>query len=169
VRGVYEPASSKCCGSGCAARRSGSLGAHEWRNLEEDLPADFEIHRAEHYDKLHEPLDPRAFTRRAARRDVHRARREEAMRHGTSMALEGNYVDSHGRSEIGFAITRLLDFDLLPRIKQINAFEADFKPCSYQRLRDHPTRARELLAAIAARHPGHLAHWVHPGARPQAG
>ena len=45
---------------------------------------------------------------------------EGAMRHGTSMALEGNYVDSHGQSEIGFAITRLLDFDLLPRIKQIN-------------------------------------------------
>ncbi len=45
---------------------------------------------------------------------------EGAIRHGTSMQLEGNYVDSHGRSEIGFAITRLLDFDLLPRIKQIN-------------------------------------------------
>ena len=45
---------------------------------------------------------------------------EGAVRHGTSMALEGNYVDSHGQSEIGFAITRLLDFDLLARIKQIN-------------------------------------------------
>ena len=39
---------------------------------------------------------------------------EGAVRHGTSMALEGNYVDSHGQSEIGFAITRLLGFDLLP-------------------------------------------------------
>jgi hypothetical protein len=28
---------------------------------------------------------------------------EGAVRHGTSMALEGNYVDSHGQSEIGFA------------------------------------------------------------------
>ncbi len=45
---------------------------------------------------------------------------EGAVRHGTTMALEGNYVDSHGQSEIGFAITRLLGFDLLPRIKQIN-------------------------------------------------
>ena len=45
---------------------------------------------------------------------------EGAVRHGTSMQLEGNYVDSHGQSEIGFAITSLLDFDLLPRIKQIN-------------------------------------------------
>jgi TnpA family transposase len=45
---------------------------------------------------------------------------EGAVRHGTAMALEGNYVDTHGQSEIGFAITRMLDFDLLPRIKQIN-------------------------------------------------
>lgn len=43
---------------------------------------------------------------------------EGAVRHGTSMQLEGNYVDSHGQSEIGFAITSLLDFDLLPRIKR---------------------------------------------------
>jgi TnpA family transposase len=45
---------------------------------------------------------------------------EGAVRYGTSMQLEGNYVGSHGQSEIGFAITRLLGFDLLPRIKQVN-------------------------------------------------
>ena len=45
---------------------------------------------------------------------------EGAMRHGTDMEIEGNYVDSHGQSFIGFGITRLLGFDLLPRIKQIN-------------------------------------------------
>ena len=45
---------------------------------------------------------------------------EGAIRHGTTMKVEGNYVDTHGQSEIGFAITRLLGFDLLPRIKQIN-------------------------------------------------
>jgi TnpA family transposase len=45
---------------------------------------------------------------------------EGAMRHGTTMEVEGNYVDSHGQSEIGFGITRLLGFDLLPRIKRIN-------------------------------------------------
>jgi hypothetical protein len=38
------------------------LGAHEWRNPDEDLPADFETHRVEHYDKLQKPLDPAAFT-----------------------------------------------------------------------------------------------------------
>ena len=45
---------------------------------------------------------------------------EGAMRHGTEMSLEGNYVDSHGQSEIGFGITRLLGFKLLARIKRIN-------------------------------------------------
>ncbi len=36
------------------------------------------------------------------------------------MAVEANYVDTHGQSEIGFGITKLLGFDLLPRIKRIN-------------------------------------------------
>ena len=45
---------------------------------------------------------------------------EGAIRHGTSMSVEASYTDSHGQSEIGFGITRLLGFDLLPRIKQIN-------------------------------------------------
>ena len=45
---------------------------------------------------------------------------EGAMRHGTDMRLESNYVDSHGASFIGFGITRLLDFDLIARFKQIN-------------------------------------------------
>ncbi len=43
-----------------------------------------------------------------------------AIRHGTDMAVEANYVGSHGQSEIGFGITKLLGFDLLPRIKRIN-------------------------------------------------
>jgi TnpA family transposase len=45
---------------------------------------------------------------------------EGAIRHGITMTVEGNYVDSHGQSEIGFGVTRLLNVDLLPRIKQIN-------------------------------------------------
>jgi len=58
-------------------------------------------------------------TLRASASEVH-AMIEGAIRHGTTMRVEGNYVDTHGQSEIGFAITRLLGFDLLPRIKQIN-------------------------------------------------
>lgn len=43
-----------------------------------------------------------------------------AIRHGTDMRVEANYVDIHGQSEIGFGVTKLLGFDLLPRIKRIN-------------------------------------------------
>lgn len=30
---------------------------------------------------------------------------EGAIRHGTTMTVEGNYTDTHGQSEIGFGIT----------------------------------------------------------------
>ncbi|WP_051759123.1 Tn3 family transposase [Herbidospora cretacea] len=65
---------------------------------------------------------------------------EGAIRHGTTMRVEGNYVDSHGRSEIGFGVTRLLNIGLLPRIKQIN-------------------QVRLYQAA-----PGDLARYPHPAA-----
>jgi TnpA family transposase len=46
---------------------------------------------------------------------------EGLVRHGTDAEIEGNYVDSHGQSEVGFAITKLLGFRLLPRLKRIGA------------------------------------------------
>jgi TnpA family transposase len=54
---------------------------------------------------------------------------EGVIRHGTTMDVEANYVDSHGQSEIGFGITKLLDFDLLPRIKRINKIKL-YRPTS---------------------------------------
>lgn len=45
---------------------------------------------------------------------------EGAMHHRTEMDVEANYVDSHGQSEIGFGITKLLGFELKPRLKRIN-------------------------------------------------
>lgn len=41
--------------------------------------------------------------------------------HDTEMQMEGNYVDSHGQSEVAFAFCRLLGFELLPRLKRIRA------------------------------------------------
>ena len=37
------------------------VGADKWRNPAEDLPADFEDRRAEHYQALRKPLDVTAF------------------------------------------------------------------------------------------------------------
>ena len=45
---------------------------------------------------------------------------EGAMHHRTEADIEANYVDSHGQSEIGFGLTRLLGFELKPRLKRIN-------------------------------------------------
>lgn len=56
---------------------------------------------------------------------------EGAVRHGTTMRVEGNYVDTHGQSEIGFGITRLLGVDLLPRIKRINTVRL-YRPAAGQ-------------------------------------
>ncbi|MEV7471918.1 transposase [Streptomyces kronopolitis] len=66
---------------------------------------------------------------------------EGVMRHATTMQAEGNYVDSHG---IGFGLTRLLGYDLLPRIKQINKVKL-YRPGrededTYERLADAMTR-----------------------------
>lgn len=46
---------------------------------------------------------------------------EGVLRHCTQMTVERNYVDSHGQSEVAFAFCRLLNFDLLPRLKGMHA------------------------------------------------
>lgn len=45
---------------------------------------------------------------------------EGVLRHCTDMEVERNYVDSHGQSEVAFAFSRMLGFDLMPRLKGIN-------------------------------------------------
>lgn len=67
---------------------------------------------------------------------------EGAMRHGTTMDVEANYTDSHGQSEIGFGITRLLNFDLLPRIKRINKVKL------YRPVAGNPDACPQLTPAL---------------------
>ena len=45
---------------------------------------------------------------------------EGVLRHCTEMAVDRQYVDSHGQSEVAFAFCRLLGFQLLPRLKAIH-------------------------------------------------
>jgi len=109
---------------------------------------------------------------------------EGVMRHGTTMDIEASYTDTHGQSEIGFGVTRLLGFDLLPRIKRINKTRlyrpAAGEPGTWPRLEPALTRPIrwDLIAsqydqmikyATAIRtgtafHRGHLAA-VHQGQR----
>ena len=44
---------------------------------------------------------------------------EGVLHHCTSMEVQKNYVDSHGQSEVAFAFTHLLGFQLMPRLKRI--------------------------------------------------
>jgi TnpA family transposase len=44
---------------------------------------------------------------------------EGVLRHCTAMDIEQHYVDSHGQSEVAFALCHLLGFDLMPRLKAI--------------------------------------------------
>jgi TnpA family transposase len=44
---------------------------------------------------------------------------EGVLRHCTTMEVEQHYVDSHGQSEVAFAFSHLLGFDLMPRLKAI--------------------------------------------------
>jgi TnpA family transposase len=46
---------------------------------------------------------------------------EGLLRHCTDAQIESNYVDTHGASVAGFAFTELLNFRLLPRLKNIGA------------------------------------------------
>jgi TnpA family transposase len=46
---------------------------------------------------------------------------EGVLRHCTVMDIEQHYVDSHGQSEVAFALCHLLGFDLMPRLKAIAA------------------------------------------------
>jgi TnpA family transposase len=46
---------------------------------------------------------------------------EGLLRHCTDAEIESNYVDTHGAGAVGFAFTELLNFRLLPRLKNIGS------------------------------------------------
>lgn len=46
---------------------------------------------------------------------------EGILRHLTEMQISRNYVDTHGQSEVAFAFSQLLGFELMPRFKNIGS------------------------------------------------
>lgn len=61
----------------------------------------------------------------------------------SDMLIESQYVDSHGKSELGFAISYLLGFKLLPRYADIGSQKIYLPSSDYQckNIRDITTRA----------------------------
>lgn len=45
---------------------------------------------------------------------------EGVLHHCSEMSIDRHYVDTHGQTEVAFAFSRLLGFDLAPRIKRIS-------------------------------------------------
>ena len=88
VRGVYEACVFQALRERLRCKEIWVVGAHEWRNPDEDLPTDFEVHRAEHYDRLREPLDPEGVHGRAAGGDAHRTRRAQRRATGPAVAAD---------------------------------------------------------------------------------
>ncbi|PZS32922.1 MAG: hypothetical protein DLM58_08875 [Pseudonocardiales bacterium] len=61
VRMAYEVATFQALRDALKCKDIWVTGADRWRNPDEDLPADFESRRTEHYRELRKPLDPAAF------------------------------------------------------------------------------------------------------------
>jgi len=61
VRMVYEVVTFQALREHLRCKEIWITGAGRWRNPDEDLPADFETRRAEHYASLRKPLNPAAF------------------------------------------------------------------------------------------------------------
>ncbi|MFF5212238.1 hypothetical protein [Streptosporangium sp. NPDC000396] len=61
VRTVYEIRTFEALCDQLKCKGVWVVGAMEFRNPDEDLPADFDARRTEHYRALRKPLDPRAF------------------------------------------------------------------------------------------------------------
>ena len=68
IRSVYEACVFQALRERLRCKEIWVVGAREWCNPDEDLPADFEIHRVENYDKLHLPLDATPFTDSSGKR-----------------------------------------------------------------------------------------------------
>jgi hypothetical protein len=61
VRAAYEICAFQALRDRLRCKEIWVEGADRWRNPDQDLPADFEERRSEHYAALRKPLDPTAF------------------------------------------------------------------------------------------------------------
>ncbi|MCU7939830.1 MAG: Tn3 family transposase [gamma proteobacterium symbiont of Bathyaustriella thionipta] len=71
---------------------------------------------------------------------------EGVLKHCTDMTIERQYVDSHGQSEVAFAFSHLLGFNLLPRLKAI-ATQKLYRPGS-SFAEDYPNLEPALTRSI---------------------
>lgn len=68
------------------------------------------------------------------------------LRHDTKMNMDRAYVDTHGQSTIGFAFSHLLNFDLLPRLKNLHRQKLYYSNAKHKN--DYPNLKAILKASI---------------------
>lgn len=68
------------------------------------------------------------------------------LHHCTMMEIDQAYVDTHGQSTVGFGISHLLNFDLLPRLKNLNKQKLYYS--SHKHKDDYPHLADILKEPI---------------------
>ncbi|MFE7815680.1 hypothetical protein ACFU5P_27825 [Streptomyces sp. NPDC057433] len=61
MRTVYEACVFQALRDRLRCKEIWVVGADKWRNPDEDLPYDFEVRRAEYYEKLNKPRDAKVF------------------------------------------------------------------------------------------------------------
>jgi len=62
------------------------------------------------------------------------------LRHCTNMAIEQQYVNSHGQSEVAFGLSRLLGFDLLPRLRPLHRQKVSMPSAAHAQRYPHLSR-----------------------------
>jgi hypothetical protein len=115
VRGAYEIAVFEALRERLRCKEIWVQGADRWRNPDEDLPADFETRRAEHYAALSQPLDPTAFI------DELRGEMEENLAALNTALPNLDWLDIAARKT---GAIRLTPLDALPEPRNLRRLKA---------------------------------------------
>ncbi len=117
VRSVYEVATFQALREQLRCKEIGVVGAHKFRNPDDDLPRDFEARRIEHYAALRKPLDPGVF--------IDQLSEEIRTELGAlNEALPGlDWLDIRDRGKQ--CAIRLTDFDAAPEPTNLRRLKAD--------------------------------------------
>jgi len=119
VRAVYEICTFQALRERLRCKEIWVVGADKWRNPDEDLPHDFEAHRAAYFAALRKPLDPTAFI----------AQMREEMR-GELAALDTalpklDWLEIADRGKNGSI--KLTDLDAAPEPRNLRRLKAEVR------------------------------------------
>lgn len=119
VRSVYEIGTFQALREQLRCKEIWVVGAHEYRNPDQDLPHDFEARRPEHYAALRQPRDPPEFVE--GLRTEMRAELAALDEHAPAL----DWVDIRDRGKQG--AIKLADLDALPEPRNLRRLKAEIR------------------------------------------